>query len=1109
MILLVLTAGLAPAQTSQITGRLSDPADAVVPGGLIQVLSVGTGIQREATVNEAGYYTVAQLPKGTYQVTVKQQGFRTITRTGVELDEGQILRLDFHLEVGQVTETIEVKGQATLLDTSTTAMSTVVPNQRIEDLPMSGRNPVALAQLVPGVRMLGSMGTLPVSSWAAAPAAIGGGSPGSNSYMIDGAANEFFNGGGMMAFLSVDATEEFRIITRNESAEYGRTGGGVIALISKSGTNEFHGSAYEYLRNRSLNANGFFSNRAGAVRSPLVFNEYGVTVGGPIARNKTFFFFNWEQFRNQTQARAFSTVPTAKQLAGDFSETLTTAGALIRIYDPFSTTGTSSTGFRRTAFPGNVIPVSQISAAGLAMAKYYPAPNTQGVANSNANNYLGQSAAYQHKNIVGIKIDHNFTQNRRVSGRYTRDTTDWDQGNQYNNIASPSYTLMKLPRNTVVFSYTDVLRPTFLLEVRAGFNRYGGYRVDRSLGLDMAQIGLPAELNSQLQLRVFPTTSVSDMSALGPLSDNPLTQAMENWSGSLAFTKFIGSHNVKFGFEQRVYRMNSFQGSGFTFGFARSFTQGPDPTQVSATAGFGVATLLLGTATSGSVQRWNAVTQQLKYTAAFVQDDWKLTPMLTLNLGLRWDYESPLTDRYNILTNFDPNVQTTVGGVTLKGGAVFPGTNGLGRGLYDSNYKKFGPRVGFAWQALPKTSLRGGFGLFYVPFAYNAPNTGFSIYTNMVTSLDSVRPYNTLSNPYPSGISLPTNNKLGALTALGTSLAAAVRNQSGGYSEQWNLSLQRELPGNWLVELGYMGNHGVKVQASRSYTYLTAAQRARGSELLNLVPNPYYGLITTGTLSTATVQQRYLITQYPQFTGVSGTDSWANSNYHAATVRVEKRFSRGYSMLVAYTWSKLIDDNTGAAPATGGGSDGVQDWDNLRWARAVSTSNLPHRLVMNPSWRLPEVGTGPRALKKVVNGWQLNTILTFQSGNPMTVTAPAPTGGGGWPNVVGDPNDVDQSINKWFNTSAFTTISAWTTGNAPRNLPRTRTDSLFNWDFSTIKYIPIREQVKLEFRAEFFNFTNSVTFGTPGTSVGSSTFGIISSQANSPRVIQFGLKLKF
>ncbi|MEN6535732.1 MAG: TonB-dependent receptor [Bryobacteraceae bacterium] len=1113
VMLLAVAPMLALAQTAQITGRIADASDAIVTGGHVVVLNTATGIQRETASNEAGYYTVALLPKGSYQVTVKRDGFRTITRSGIELDEGQALRLDFRLEVGQVTEAIEVHAASTLLDTTTTAMSTVVPNQRIEDLPMAGRNPVALAQLVPGVRMLGSMGALPVSSWSSAPASIGGGSPSSNEYLIDGVANEFFNGGGMMSFLSVDATEEFRIITRNPSAEYGRTSGGVINLVSKSGTNKFHGTLYEFVRNRSLNANSYFYNKAGTARAPLVFNEYGATVGGPIVRNKTFFFFNWEQFKYHYQARGFRTVPTAKQLSGDFSETLTSSGSLIKIYDPATTTGSSSAGYTRTVFPGNVIPASQINAAGLAIAKYYPSPNTRGQTYTNANNYLGQAAAYQDKNIVGIKIDHNFTENRRLSGRYTNDTTNWEQGNLNGNIASPDYTLMKLPRRTAVLSYTDVLRPDFLMEIRAGFNRYGGYRDDRSLGLDMTEIGLPASLNSQLQVQRFPSLSVADMYQLGPIADNQLHQAVEAWSGSIAFTKFLGSHTIKFGAEERVYRFNSFQGGGdFAFTFSRAFTQGPDPTKVSSTAGYGVATLLLGTPSSGNVKRWNAVTEQMTYTGLFIQDDWKITPNLTVNLGLRWDYEGPLTDRYNILTNFDPTVQTVSGGVTFRGGAVFPGTNGLGRGLWDKDFNDFGPRAGFAWQVLPKTSLRGGFGMFYIPFAYNAPTTGFDITTNMVTSLDSVRPYNTLVNPYPSGINMPTGSSLGALTALGTTLGAAVRSQSGGYSEQWNLSLQRELPGNWLVEVGYMGNHGVKLQATRAYSYLTAAQRALGSSvLLEMVDNPYYGIIKTGTLAAAKVQRQLLIKQYPQFTSVSGMDSWGNSNYHAGTVRVEKRFSRGYSVLVAYTWSKLIDDNTGGTnPSTGGGSDGMQDWDNVRWARAVSTSNLPHRLVLNPSWRLPETKAGPRALRKIINGWQLNTILTFQSGNPISVTASAPTGGGGWPNVIGDPNDVDdQSINKWFNTSAFTTISPWTMGNAPRNLPRTRTDSLYNWDFSTIKYIPIKERATLEFRAEFFNFTNSVTFGTPGTGVNSSTFGIISSQANSARVIQFGMKLKY
>jgi len=1117
LVCILLSAVAAFGQTAQITGRLSDPSGAVIPGAAVTITNIDTGIERRVSTNESGYYTLSLLPPGKYRVNTQAQGFKTITRESIELAVDQVLRLDFAMELGQVTEAVEVKGTVGMVDASSTSVSTVIQNQKILDLPLVSRNPIALADLVPGVRSLSGFGGT-VSTWSSGPAAIGGGTPNSNSYLIDGIPNEAFISGGMNTFLAVDATEEFRIITRNANAEYGRTGGGIINLISKSGTNQFHGSAFEFFRNKVLNANGFFANRAGRARAPFNFNQYGATIGGPIVRNRTFFFANWESYSQHVTAQAFRTVPTDLQRRGDFSQTRDAAGRLITIYDPYNTTQAANGSLVRQPFPGNVIPAARIHPAAKAIMGYFPAPNLPGLAFTAANNYFAEAAAPTDKNMAGIKIDHNFTPERRLSGRFTYDKTVWVTGNPSGNIADPSLSDMTMQRRSVALHYTDALRPDFLFEARAGFNRYAAFRPTRSYGFDVTTIGLPASLKPQLQIPRFPSISFSDVSALGPDSNDHARQANEGWSGAGIFTKYRGKQTLKFGVEERVYRLPTFQSpSDFQFSFSRGFTQGPNPLTPSSTAGYGFASLLLGTPGSGSVKRFPSYAMQAVNSAAFVQDDWKVRPRLTLNLGLRWELEGAVTDRFNSATNFDPNLMTQAGGVTLRGGAVFPGVNGVPRGIHDNSYRQFGPRFGFAYQPLAKTSIRGGFGVYYLPGTgvFTMPRaTGFDLTTNMVTSVEAGVPYDTLTNPYPQGIQMPDGSRLGGLTALGSNLAADIRSQKSPYSLQWNVNVQRDLPGNWFVEGAYLGNHGVHLTATRyyGYTVLTPEVRALGPKLLELVANPYAGLIQVGVLSQPQIQRAYLLRRYPQFASVWGLDNWANSIYHAGTLRVEKRFSRGFSALIAYTFSKLIDDSTGSGQSQflGGGAISTQDFDNLRAERAISTSDIPQRLVLTSSWQPPVARKGNRIYRVVLGGWQLNSILTLQSGNPLAIRAPAPAYSGTYPNVVGDPNAVaKQTIDRWFNTGAFKTVEPYTMGNGPRNLPRTRTDGLFNWDFSTMKDFTVREGMRLQFRAEFFNFTNTVTFGTPGSSLNTATFSVVSSEASTPRRAQFGLKLYF
>ena len=1122
LLAVTLFAPVLRAQRAQITGRVTDHTGAVIPSAPVRVTNTDTDVTRSATTNELGYYTMPLLPNGNYRVAIQHPGFRMVERTGIVLQEDQVLRLDFVLEVGEVTESVTITGTPTLIQTSTSELSTVIPNQRVLDLPMRGRNFFSLVGLVPGVRPIGGFNELPVAAFGSSQASIAGGAPGLNNLMVDGVAAEGVASGAFNVFLSVDAIEEFRIISRNASAEYGRTGGGVINVVSKSGTNRFHGALFEFHRNRVLNANGFFANRVGQdQRPPLVYNQYGATIGGPVRRDKTFFYFNFEQVKRRNSNQTFRTVPTELQRRGDFSQTRAANGQQIRIFDPNSTrSDPARPGSRiRDPFPGNAIPANRINPIAQAMLQYYPLPNSAGLPVTEANNFFGQSNAPLDKDSWGIKIDHNFSPNRRLSGRLTYDKTALDAANFFHNIAEPNSPGSTFPRRSFALNYTESIRPTLLLEVRAGMNRFFNSRRPRPYGFDITEIGLPASLRSQIQYPLMPRFTPAGVSEIGPNQNDFIRQANDAWSLFGAITRVSGSHVFKYGAEERVYFYNNNQnGPVLTFDFPTNFTRGPDPNVTSATAGHGFATFLLGTPSTGQARRWASATMKATNFGAFIQDDWKVSPRLTLNLGLRWEFEGAVTDRFNAIANFDPNVETTASGVRLRGGLSYPGVNGVPRGMRNNSFTDFGPRFGLAYQLMPKTVFRGGFGLLYLPgtgFFVTPQATGFDLVTAMVTSLDGgFTPYRTMSDPFPEGIQLPPRSSQGPLTALGSAVSANVRNLRTGYSEQWNANIQRDLPGGWLVEVGYIGNHGVRLPAGRTLGYLPSEYQSLGTALQQQVTNPFYRLITVGTLSQPTVTLASTLRYYPQFTSVGGMASWANSIYHALTVRVEKSLSHGLSLLLAYTNSKLIDDNLGngansSTQFSGGGANDVQNWDNLRAERSISGNDMPQRLVVSTSWEIPFPKSAPAVLRQFAGGWQLNPILTMQSGAPIAITAPAPAFGGNRPNISGDPNLASLALERWFNTDAFALIAPFTYGNGPRNLPSTRTDGLFNLDISIQKNFAIFERVRAQFRAEAFNATNTPTFGTPGTAVASTQFGVVSSTASSPRDLQLGLKIYF
>lgn len=1114
--------------TGTVTGSVRDASGGAITGNEVRLANAGTGVVNRTVTDEAGNFRFLLAPPGIYSVEANAPGFKTFRRQGIVVEVDRSLAVPITLEIGQVSDTVEVHGGTPLLDPNTSTLGTALDARSVNDLPLNGRNPLGLVNTIPTVRGIGYFGGAVVSTWRMGQVTIGGGSPMGNGFLIDGISNEKMTDYSGLSFLTVDATQEVRVETNAMPAEYGRTNGGIISMISKSGSNEFHGNLFEYLRNDKLNANAFFTNSAGGKRPVLKANQFGGTFGGPILKNKLFFFLNYEGFRQRESQQETITSPTDLQRAGDFSRTFAQNGSLVTVYDPNTTrlADPNKPGvYVRDAFVGNRIPTSRISPIATQALNYYPKPNLPGLAVTGAQNLFLDGGVPIDKDDWGARIDYNLSPTRRISGRYTHSAIDWGFPNFFNNIADVGGQHILIPRQSSFVQFTDAITPTLLLDVKAGINRENENQVAPGAGFDVTSIGFPVNYKNALQKgrgkgTGFPTFNIADASTFGfpDTTGNPSTTG----SGSVALSKVTARQTIKTGFEQRVYRRSDWgtsAGSG-SYAFTRGFTQGPNPLVASSTAGYGAASFLLGLPSTGDAFYTTDTSVASNYSAVFFQDDWKATSRLTFNLGLRWEYEGPVKERYNVFPNFDPSLTNPLqapSGQKYKGGYVFPGSNNVPRGLTDQSWKNFGPRAGFAYQASSKMVFRGGYGIMYIPTfgpGGTASGAGFSVDTPMVTTLDGgLTPYNTLANPYPNGIVPATGNTLGALAGVGGPITGQLRDTHRGYSQQWNLTLQYQPWNNWLFEGAWVANRGTHlILNSRALNILPDADLALGSSLLDQVNNPFYGTIASGPLSTPTITRKQSRLPYPEFTTVNGGSAYlGDSIYHAFALKIEKRFSGGFSVLASYTASKLLDDlqGTGRPGAVSGTS--IQNWNNLRGERSKSYQDVPQRLVLSGLWELPYKSTN-RLLNGAFGGWQLNAINTMEGGRPIALAATI-SNGGNRPNVVAGASDqvANQTLAKWFNTDAFSQPAPFTFGNVSRTLPDVLSDGLFNIDLSLYKSFRVRERYSLQFRAESYNLTNTPTFDTPGRTLGSATFGVVTATAFNPqpRQMQFALKLVF
>lgn len=984
------------------------------------------------------------------------------------------------------------------------------------------------------------MNNLPVDVISTSSISINGAQATANDFLLDGAPNSAASYNQPVIYPIADSVQEFRVQTNNYSAEYGRSAGGIYDVVTKAGTNDLHFAAYDFYRNGSLTANNWFARAAGQPGPPLTFNQFGGVVGGPVVipkvydgHNKTFFFVGNEYVRYNEGVTFTGTVPNPTELSGDFSQDVNSAGQPITIYNPFTTTASGS-GYTRQAFLGNKI--TQINPVAAAMAKYFPKPNISTLAGSNVDNFVLATDNPIHENEFTARVDQIFNEKTSMFARYSYNNTPDIRPNPYGpgNAGAPVVGPQTFDRYNAVVQFDHAFSPTLLSMIRASFARLSNQETPPSF--NMTNLGFPQQLVDEIgPPPTFPVVTIDGYSSSGSVSNETKGYALGN-TGEIAgyqntdaiqgsLTKTLGKHEFKLGTDLRLLQSNILQtpNNGTNFAYTAAFTQGPNPSQASATAGDALASFLLGTPASGSVSPAIALALETKYSALYLQDDWKVKTTLTLNLGFRYEYETPFTERYNRLTDFDPYATVPLTGVDgLRGALTFPGVNGQSR--YDSTAyaNHFEPRLGFAWHVLPKTVLHGGGGLFYDTLwgccggePSNFGISGFTAATTMVTTLDGVTPYDTMDNPYPSGLNVASGSSLGAATLLGQTISAAERNLETPYTEQWNLGVQQQLAANWSLDITYVGTRGLHLPGTLTLDQLPDADLALGNQLNTLVANPFYGQIATGQLAKAMVSKAQLLRPYPQFTGITVLYDWPSSRYNAMEVMLEKRFNSGFSLQVEYTWSKMFDQNDGtsfAGETLGGGA--IQDYNNLKAEMSVSLLDQTNRLVGDVIYEFPFFRNQHGVAGHLLGGWMISALPSFISGDPLGISSATngtdSQGGGQRPNWNGkDPALSTHSVAKWFNTADFSAPPAFQFGDTPRTFGNVRSDWIRNIDVSLQKDEHLHNKLSMQLRVDAFNMDNTPTFAPPNTSYGSAQFGVVSAQQNQPRTIQLGLKLLY
>jgi len=1127
---LFAAAGLSQEFRGTILGRVVDPSGAAVAGAAIEVVNEATKTVVKSATNEAGNYQAPFLVPGNYTVRVELQGFKRLERPGIRVSTNEQAMIDFKLELGATSESVTVSTAAPLLNTTNSDLGQVIDNSYVGMISVSlSRNIINLRNLAPGVT--GDTGTYTSSAQATFSIAGGGSGQGRNEVILDGMPNT--TAGGTFGFIpSVDSVEEVRVHTTMFDASYGHSNAGALSITTRGGTNELHGAAYIFKRWQALYANSWTNNSLGLPKPPVAYRQWGYTVGGPVwipklynGRNRTFFSTSLERDHDPRELTRQARVPTDLERAGNFSRTLNRQGGAFAIYDPLTTvvSGTTAT---RQPFAGAIIPSARISPTGSAVLSKYPSPNLNQSTQLEAYNWALSKTYTVDQRQVGLRIDHVLSEKQRLFGRVGflnrfQEAEDLFQGaTSYPVIGSSDLGSLIRKRINASLDDTIILSPSLVGSVRMGVLSYTSTSLSGAAGADPADLKLP-----DIIVRNQATRGWSSFDLGGNL---PTIGASESFSREMVvsllstWTKLTGKHATKFGVDYRLARNNNVApGANATASFVVSptFTQS-DPFNRNAanTSGSGMATMLLGLADSGTFGFNSPTSIQNHYTALFVQDDWKVTPRLTLNLGVRYELETPYTERYDRNSyRFDETapVPLKVPGLDLKGGILFAGVNGNPRAV-PADKNNFGPRAGFAYRVRNTTVVRAGYGLFYSTISLNTGFFGtlnvFNAQTSYVGTLDNgATAFTTLANPFPSGLQQPIGSSVGLAAQLGDTLSFFDERRVNPYNQQWQFSVQQELPGKIVFEAAYMGMHSLKQIENFNLNEKPDRYIALGRAENNAVPNPFLGIFpaTSNLGRGATITQSRLWPGFPQFTTLTmqGVNT-GRALYHSLQTRVDKRLTHGLNFLFAYTFSRLMDNNTTSIV-------------NDRRYRAVSPFDQKHVMRIAFTYQLPFqfYGRGARRLlRQGLGGWAASGFGTLASGTPLSVTHANgrplrlvnPRIDGPISGRLGNRVENGRVVNPFFRIDAFQPFAdQYVVSPEPPVLDELRAPGTRSLNLAVFKSFPIREKMRVEVRMEATGATNTPNFSAPGTNLNqAATFGVISSAGGS-RAMQGSARFVF
>ncbi|HXY48690.1 MAG TPA: TonB-dependent receptor [Terriglobales bacterium] len=1209
LLLLLLHAWLAPPHATaqlysgSVSGTVTDATGAVIATAKVTMADEDKGYIFSANTDGAGRYIFRDVLPGRYTLSVEARGFQSSRQAGLLLAVNQNAAVDVTLKVGSSTEVVQVQGEGVQLGTEDAVTGQVVDRRFVNDLPLIDRNFNDLAFLAPGITEVDTQ-----CPGCTATNFISNGSRNSTAdILLDGVtSSNFEQNSGILAATytpSVDAVEEFKVQQSNFSAEYGFSGATVLNVITRSGTNAFHGSAYDFVRNQEFDANDWFNNYYGVPRAPLRRNNFGATFGGPIWKDHTFFFVDYDGLRERSFSSSSAGVPTAAERAGNFGELCTLRGDSFdgngicsdpvgQIYDPFS--GPSG----RTPIPNNDLSTYQngalIDPVAQKLMQLYPQPTNPATSYSGlTNNWFGSGTNSTTNDQFDVKIDHRFSERNLLSGKYSQQFNKSHAFNCFGNQADPCTTgTVDSTAHLFALNETYTFNPQLLLNVSFGFTR--GATNEPGIVSDfpsidpVADLGLPAYMTVS-GYRQYPAisligyTQANPSASIGNQTYSIIREGQQTYQllGVLSWVR--GAHELKFGGEFRIHQINFTQPGypGGAFAFDNSATSS-DTT--GSTGGDAMASFLMGVGPMSAAQPAmcntlnvacnyevpNAVSTENFQYATFLQDNYRINPKLTLNLGLRYEISLPRTERYNRMNWLNPNLVSPLNGGsisyqdpitlqavtrTLDGGEVF--ANPGHRWNYDPDFRDIQPRFGFSYQLARSIVMRGGYGIYFSTPRSGAAGTGpwgYQGYDQQTTWIPTLNnqgnlPGARLSDPFPgTGPKLPPGNSLGALNDIGFAAVGPIPKMSlrTPYEQSWSFGFQKQLPWKMVGDASYIGKKGTRLywggfrEQDRLGPFVDQMSPSDIANLTNQVANPFQGIITDplSGLSGPTVPAYQLLLPYPQFTNfASDSPPQASSIFHALQLRLEKSFAQGLQFLATYTYSKSIDYSSTTDDSIawlGGGINygtlPVQDPNNLAAERAVSTWDIPHVFQISYVYALP-FGRGRRfannmnpVLEAFVGGWQTNGIIRINSGRPIipNLLGPTPV-----PTYAQRPNWTGtlrkgNTVQDWVNTNTpigyfadpqdLSIPDPYTYGSAPRTITAVRQPGANNATLSVFKQFSldrVRESMKLEFRLEAFNAFNHPQFNGPDSAPDSPTYGKITSLANATREVQMALKLYF